>query len=105
VRSYVAYGFRDNRFKYGIGGNARLNANGQTWLNVNYTDDLQETGSSKFVTDKRFFSFFEPRLLNIDLFYKFIKQSVSIEHALTPKILSELQFAVSNINPTYNYQY
>ncbi|UPS92900.1 hypothetical protein [Bizionia sp.] len=105
VRSYVAYGFRDNRFKYGIGGSARLNANGQTWLNVNYTDDLQETGSSKFLTDKRFFSFFEPRLLNIDLFYKFIKQSVSIEHALTPKILSELQFAVSNINPTYNYQY
>ncbi len=105
INSYVAYGFRDNRFKFGVGGSLRLEENGQTWLNVSYTDDLQETGSSKFLTDKRFFSFFEPRLLNIDLFYKFIKQSVSIEHALTPKILSEFQLAVSNINPTYNYLY
>ena len=105
INSYVAYGFRDNRFKYGVGGSLRLENTGRTWLNVSYIDDLQETGSSKFLTDKRFFSFFEPRLLNIDLFYKFIKQSVSIEHALTPNILSEFQLAVSNVNPTYNYLY
>ncbi len=105
INSYVAYGFRDNRFKFGVGGSLRLQENGKTWLNVSYTDDLQETGSSKFLTDKRFFSFFEPRLLNIDLFYKFIKQSVSIEYGLTPNVLSEFQLAVSNVNPTYNYQY
>ncbi|MGY0393543.1 hypothetical protein ACW5R3_13420 [Bizionia sp. KMM 8389] len=105
LNSYVAYGFADNRFKFGVGGSARLVSDGKTWLHVNYTDDLQETGSSKFLTDKRFFSFFEPRLLNIDLFYKYIQQSVALEHVLAPKVLSELQLAVSNINPTYNYQY
>ncbi|EGV43789.2 hypothetical protein BZARG_1166 [Bizionia argentinensis JUB59] len=105
VRSYVAYGFRDDKFKFGVSGSARLVESGKTWLHLAYTDDLQEAGSSNFLTDKRFFSFFEPRLLNIDLFYKYIKQSIAIEHVIAPKILSELQLATSNINPTYNYQY
>ncbi len=102
---YTVYGFNDHRFKYGIGGGLRLAQKTGTWLNVNYTDDLQETGSSKFLTDKRFFQFFEPRLLNIDLFHKHLTKSLSIEHQFTPKILTETQFAVSNIDPTYDYQY
>ncbi|MFD2551740.1 hypothetical protein ACFSQP_07930 [Bizionia sediminis] len=105
INSYVAYGFRDNRFKYGVGGSLRLTKNNKTWLNLYYTDDLQETGSSKFLTDKRFFSFFEPRLLNIDLFYKYIEQSISVTHELAPQVLTELQLSVSNVNPTYTYQY
>lgn len=102
---YTVYGFSDHRFKYGLGGGVRLAEKTNTWLNINYMDDLQETGSSKFLTDKRFFQFFEPRLLNIDLFHKHITKSFSIEHQFTPKILTETQFAVSNIDPTYNYQY
>ncbi len=102
---YTVYGFKDHRFKYSFGGGFRLFEKTNTWLNIAYTDDLQETGSSEFLTDKRFFQFFEPRLLNIDLFHKHITKSISLEHQLTPKILTETQFAVSNINPTYNYQY
>ena len=64
--SYVVYGFKDHRFKYSIGGGFRLSDKSNTWINLSYTDDLQETGSTKFLTDKRFFQFFEPRLLNID---------------------------------------
>jgi len=105
VNGYTVYGFRDHRFKYGIGGGIRLVPKSNTWLNFSYVDDLQEAGSSKFITDKRFFQFFEPRLLNIDLFYKYISKHISLEHQISPRLVTETQLGVSNINPTYNYIY
>ncbi|WP_223115294.1 hypothetical protein [Hanstruepera ponticola] len=105
INGYLVYGFRDHRFKYGIGGGIRLIPNTNTWLNFSYIDDLQETGSSKFITDKRFFQFFEPRLLNIDLFYKYIAKNISLEHQISPRLVTETQLGVSNVNPTYNYIY
>lgn len=105
LNSYLVYGFRDQRLKYKIGGGFRVNEASNTWVNLAYTDDLQETGSSKFLTDKRFFTFFEPRLLNIDLFHRHITKSVSLQHKVTNHLLSETQFAISKITPTYNYTY
>lgn len=105
INSYLVYGFADQRFKYSVGGGVRLAPQTNTWLNYSYTDDLQETGSSKFLTDTRFFQFFEPRLLNIDLFHKHITHAISLERQLHPKLSSELQFAISNVEPTYSYQY
>jgi len=103
INSYLVYGFKDHRFKYKIGGGFRVNEDSRTWLNFFYIDDLQETGSSIFLTDKRFFSFFEPRLLNIDLFHKHITKAIAIEHQFSNHLVSEAQFAVSKIDPTYNY--
>jgi hypothetical protein len=105
VNTYGVYGFRDHRFKYSVGGSYRLAKKTNTWISISYTDDLQETGSTKFLTDRRFFQFFEPRLLNIDLFHKHITKSISLEHQLTPKLLSVTEFAISAIQPTYNYGY
>lgn len=105
INSYVVYGFGDDRFKYSIGGGIRLSKKTKTWLNVSYTDDLQETGSTNFLTDGRFFQFFEPRLLNIDLFHKHITSAISLEHEINSKLISETEFAISNINPTYDYGY
>ncbi|OUS01347.1 hypothetical protein A9Q86_06055 [Flavobacteriales bacterium 33_180_T64] len=105
IDSYVVYGFKDHRFKYKIGGGFRVNKTTSTWINLSYTDDLQETGSSTFLTDKRFFSFFEPRLLNIDLFHKHITKAIAIEHKFSNQLLSETELAVSSIDPTYDYAY
>ncbi|WP_397363742.1 DUF5686 family protein [Olleya sp. R77988] len=105
IDSYLVYGFRDDKFKYKIGGGFRVNPNTKTWINISYVDDLKETGSSDFLTDGRAFSFFEPRLLNIDLFHKHITSSISLEHEITPKLYSKTELAISNISPTYNYQY
>ena len=102
---YLVYGFRDDKFKYKIGGGFRVNEASNTWVNLSYTDDLQESGSSKFLTDKRFFTFFEPRLININLFYRHITKSVSLQHKVTNHLLSETQLAVSKITPTYYYNY
>lgn len=105
INSYLVYGFRDDRFKYSIGGGFRISEQTNTWLNLSYTDDLQETGSTKFLTDKRFFQFFEPRLLNIDLFHKHITKAIAIEHEINDKLSTETEFAISKIDPTYAYGY
>ncbi len=105
INSYGVYGFRDHRFKYSVGGSYLLTEKSNTWLSVSYTDDLQETGSTKFLTDKRFFQFFEPRLLNINLFHKHITKSISLEHQIAPNISAQSEFSVSAIQPTYTYGY
>ncbi|WP_299128183.1 DUF5686 family protein [uncultured Winogradskyella sp.] len=105
VNGYLVYGFKDKRSKFSIGGGFRVNKNANTWVNVSYTDDLKETGSSKFLTDQRFFSFFEPRLINIDLFHRHITKSIGLQHKISNHLLSETQLSVSKINPTYNYNF
>ena len=102
---YLSYGFRDARFKYSIGGGARVRPRSNTWINAAYTDDLQETGSSTFLTDKRFFQLFQPRLLNIDLFHRLINRTISLEHRISPHLLSEIQLAISDVLPTYAYHF
>lgn len=103
IEGYTVYGFLDHTFKYSFGGGLRVAEKTNTWINLLYTEDLEETGNSIFLTDKRLFQFFEPRLINIDLFHKHISKTISIEHLLHPKILTETQFSVSKIDPTYDY--
>ena len=102
---YGVYGFKDKRYKYNFGGGVRVNKATSTWVDASYTDDLQETGSSNFLSDQRFFSFFEPRLININLFHRHITQSVSVEHKPSKDLLVVGQFSNSNISPTYTYTY
>lgn len=105
INGYLVYGFVDKHYKYSVGGGFKVSKTGDTWVNLSYTDDIQETGSSSFLTDKRFFTFFEPRLLNIDLFHKHITKSIGLEHKFSNHLLSETQLATSKINPTYFYNY
>ena len=105
IKGYVVYGFRDHRFKYSIDGGFRISAKNETWVDLSYTDDLQETGSSNFLTDGRFFTFFEPRLLNIDLFYKHTTKAISVENKVFPNLFSKIQFSTSKIDPTFNYTF
>jgi len=100
---YTVYGFRDEAYKHSIGASLRLSEPTNTWFTISYTDDLQETGSSKFLTDVRFFQLFEPRLLNISLFHRHITKNMSLKHLIHPKLSSAIQFETSDIRPTYNY--
>lgn len=105
INSYVVYGFKDHRFKYSFGGGLKVAEKTNTWVNITYTDDLQETGSTNFLTDGRFFQFFEPRLLNIDLFHRHVTKSVAVEHEISKQLVAETEFAISNLDPTYSYGY
>ena len=105
VNGYIVYGFRDHNFKYSIGSGVRLAQKTNTWLSVSYTNDLEETGSSIYLTDKRIFQLFQPRLINIDLFYKHITKAITLEHQLGSKLLTATQVSRSNITPTFGYAY
>lgn len=105
LKGYTVYGFRDNRFKYSLGSSFLLDETTKTWVTLTYNDDLQETGSTQFLTDKRIFQFFEPRLLNIDLFHKHITKSIAFEHEISKGLNIETELSRSNITPTYNYGY
>ncbi|NNK81569.1 MAG: hypothetical protein HKO92_00445 [Flavobacteriaceae bacterium] len=105
IEGYTVYGFLDGKFKYSFGGGVRIAPKTNTWINASYTKDLQETGSSTFLTDKRFFQFFEPRLLNIELFHKHTTKTFWIEHQISPKLLTETELSSSKIEPTYNYTF
>ncbi|MBT8274061.1 MAG: hypothetical protein KJO77_09655 [Bacteroidia bacterium] len=105
IKGYTVYGFKDHRFKYSVAGGFRIAPKRNTWVYLSYTDDLEETGSSNFLTDKRLFQLFEPRLLNIDLFHKHISKAINIEHQIFNKVVAETEFALRSINPTYTYTY
>ncbi|TPN86103.1 DUF5686 family protein [Aquimarina algicola] len=103
LQGYFAYGFRDKESKYGFGGGVLLNKNSNSWLNVNYTDDIKEVGSFLYLTDRRVYSLFEPRLVNIDFYYKHRTWSTSLQKQIFPKLLSETQLSISNITQTDSY--
>ena len=103
LNGYGVYGTRDKDFKFGVGAAARLDKRTQTWFGMSYTDDLVETGSSRFITDRRAFSLFEPRLFNIDLFYETRRLTANIEHQVTAKTHANLMISKSNVESTYDY--
>ncbi|WP_281989372.1 DUF5686 family protein [Aquimarina aggregata] len=105
LEGYAVYGFRDKKSKFGIGGGVLLNKNSSSWLNLNYTDDLKEVGSFLYLTDRRVYSLFEPRLVNIDFYYKHRTWRTSLQHQIFPRLLSETEFSVSNIDQTGGYQF
>ncbi len=102
---YVAYGFKDHRYKYKIGAGIRIHKKHRAWANISYINDIQEVGSHAFLTDKLVYSVFEPRLVNIKQFYKHQTWQVNIQNNLISFILSELRFSKRNIQNILNYSF
>lgn len=102
---YVVYGFKDQAFKYSLGGSARVNKEKKAWISLYYADDIKEIGTYDFLTDARVYSIFEPRLINIIQFYKYKKWYANIASELTPKILSEFRVEHSKVENIENYYF
>ena len=105
ISNYVVYGFGDHRWKYNVTGGVLLNESTDTWLSLSYTDDLTETASSPYLTDKRTFRVFQPRLFNIDRFHHHITKALSLEHVFSEKFLGVLDLSANKVWPTYDYIY
>lgn len=105
LEGYTAYGFKDHTWKYGVGGGVMLNKSHGAWLSLTYNDDLQEVGSFNYLTDRRVYSLFEPRLVNITQFFDYKTLRLNQEYQITPKILSEFQFAKTNVLQTQDYTF
>jgi len=102
---YVAYGTKDGAFKYGLNTGFLLNSETDTWLNMQYTDDVREVGSSPYLTDQRVYTILEPRLVNIIFFYKEKSSSIGLQKRIRSDLLSEFKIAYDRIEQTRNYAY
>lgn len=105
VKSYAVYGTRDQDLKYGFSTSYNLHQERASWVGFDYTDDLVETGSEKFISEGRQFYLFEPRLFNINLFHRTRSITAWYSRNLTSLMNSRLQLSLIDVEPTYAYSY
>lgn len=105
LNGYVAYGTKDERFKYGLGTEIYLHKAFGTNLKLNYSNDIFEVGSYSYLTGEKEVSLFEPRLVNISFFYSERKISTALTHRFTSKLKTEFQLRQSEISNLRNYTY
>ncbi len=105
LESYLAYGAKDQDFKYTLGTSFRLNKNTNTWVGTNYTNDLKEAASLDFLTINTSFSLLNLRNLNLDQFYNYKTLSVYLKHDVRPNLEAEFQLSSGDYRPLFDYQY
>lgn len=102
---YIVRGFKDEAFKYQLSTSFNINRASGTILDISYTDDVTEMGSNTFLTDRRTFSLFEPRLVNIIEFFKHESWETNLQHTINPKLNADVEFSHSNISQILNYEF
>ena len=105
LKTYGVYGTKDKDFKYGFTASYKLLPSRDTWVALDYKDDLTETGSAQFLTEGRTFYVFEPRLFNITSFHRDKALSAFITHEVNPALNMRLQWTQADTQPTYPYIY
>lgn len=105
LESYLAYGTKDQDFKYTIGTSFRLNKNTNTWIGANYTNDLKEAASLDFIAINTTFSPLNLRNLNLDQFYNYKTVSAYLKHDIRPNLEAEFQISSGDYKPLFDYQY
>ncbi|KGD67238.1 DUF5686 family protein [Flavobacterium aquatile] len=105
ISGYVAFGFKDEKFKYGITPSYLLNKETNTWVNASYVDDLSEIGQIQFATQARRFKIYDPRPINISTFYNHKTFSGFIESQYIPKTTSYFGISRSEVLPLFDYAF
>ncbi len=105
IGGYLAYGFKDTAFKYKLGGSYLLDKDKKMWANLYFTKDIEEIGTSAFLSDGRVYSLFEPRAINVVQFYKYQTWQFNVESELNPKLLSEFRVSHQNIANIVDYHF
>lgn len=105
LESYLKYGFKDEKFKYMFGAGFRLDKDQPTWLTAHYTKDLQEVGKYTYMTDVLGYTLFEPRLVNINFYYKYQMIDLDLQRQIKPGLNAELKVKRSKIEQTNTKAY
>lgn len=105
IESYIAFGTKDTDIKFKIGGAARLNRATNTWLGVNYTDDLKEAAAMNFISERDGFFALNTRNLNLSEFYNYKTTNILLEHDIQPNLEAKLQLSAGKYKPTFDYTY
>ena len=105
IAGHVAYGFKDEKFKYGIYPSYSLDKRTNSWATVSYIDDLNEIGKIEFATENKRFKIYDPRPINISTFYQYKTASVYLESKYVPKSDVYFSIARSEILPKFDYTF
>ncbi|WP_034919773.1 DUF5686 family protein [Gillisia sp. CAL575] len=105
LHGYLVYGFKDSKFKYGLGAGTLLRKRTDTWLDIKYSDDIREVGSFKYLKGINDFSILEPRFVNISFYYKYQALQAGLTHRFTPKLETEWVINRSDISQIGNYAF
>lgn len=105
IESYVAYGTKDAEFKYKAGAAVRLNRFANTWMGLNYTNDIQESAGIDFIIRGSSFSPINPRNLNLSHFYKYKTWEAYLSHDIQPNFTAKLNFTAGSYSSTFYYKY
>ena len=105
IDSHLAYGLKDEAYKYHIGMATRVGNFSNTWLGVSYTDDLNEIASSTFLTDPKIFKIYTSQPVSTNTFYNYKSFAAYMETRIIPKTYSVWQISKSRIEPKFEYNY
>ena len=105
ISGYVAYGFKDDKLKYGITPSYLLSKETNTWLSASYTDDLNEIGQIQFATQARRFKIYDPRPINISTFYNYKAACLFLETKYIPKTDIYFGLSRSQNQPLFDYTF
>ncbi len=105
LNGYLVYGFKDEKFKYGIGAGTLINTRTGTWFDAKYSDDIRETGSYNYISGINDFSILEPRYSNISLYYHYQSIQAGLTHRIAPTLESELILDQSEISQIGVYSF
>ena len=102
---HLGYGFDDRKMKYLLKQAMRIGIFSDSWLGIEFQDDIREIGSTKFQTDNEDFIFLNLRPLNLTTFYadRHIKGELNTKILQRTHTVASLSF--SDINPLFNYRY
>jgi len=102
ISGYFAYGFKDDKFKYGITPSYLLDKQTNTWISASYSDDLKEIGQIQFATENKRFRIYDPRPINISTFYNQRSYSAYIESKYFAKTDTYFGFSRNEIETFAN---
>ena len=105
ISGYFAYGFKDDKFKYGITPSYLLDKQTNTWISASYSDDLKEIGQIQFATENKRFRIYDPRPINISTFYNQRSYSAYIESKYFAKTDTYFGFSRNEIEPLFDYTF
>ncbi|MBL4745812.1 MAG: carboxypeptidase-like regulatory domain-containing protein [Flavobacteriaceae bacterium] len=105
IESYVAYGTKDAAIKYKAGGAVRLNNFANTWMGLNFTNDIHESAGIDFIIKGTSFSPINPRNLNLSHFYKYKTWEAYLAHDIQPNFTAKANLTAGSYKSTFYYKY
>ncbi|MFN6945115.1 MAG: DUF5686 family protein [Cytophagaceae bacterium] len=105
LRSYVGYGLRDKRFKYGLDGAYFINGNPDNHLSIMHGRDLEEAGAVVFPYDLAQYSSESIRSFMLSIMD--MNRTNKIAFGYSPFRYMKAQIALANIHsaPAYTYRF